>query len=62
MYGIGNYAYIVDDSMPAGSNILIEILKKTLFYLDANYSLTESAFYLQADKGGENKNKTICMF
>ena len=58
VHGIGNYAFVVDDSMPGGSNILIEILKQVLL------CICKSAFYsyLQVDNGGENKNKTMFSF
>ena len=62
VHGIGNYVYVVDESVPGGSNLIIEILNRVLAHLDASGKLPsdpQSVMYLQVDNCGENKNRTM---
>ena len=62
VHGIGNYVYVVDESVPGGSNLIIEILNRVLAHLDASGKLPsdpQSVLYLQVDNCGENKNRTM---
>jgi hypothetical protein len=62
VHGLGNYVYVADESVPGGSNLILEVLNRTLLDLDAKGLLPtdpESVFYLQVDNCGENKNRTM---
>ena len=62
VHGIANYCYVVDDSVPGGTNLMIEILNRVLQDLDSRGMLPsdpEPVFYLQVDNCGENKNRTM---
>ena len=65
VHGIGNYVYVLDESVPGGSNIIIEILRRVLLDLDEKKLLPthmRSTLYLQVDNCGENKNKSMFAF
>ena len=62
VHGLGNYVYVADESVPGGSNLILEVLNRTLLDLDARGLLPtdpESVFYLQVDNCGENRNRTM---
>jgi hypothetical protein len=55
----------VDESVPGGANLTLEILRQVLVDLDGSNSLPtlpSSTFYLQVDNCGENKNRTMLAF
>ena len=65
VHGIGNYVYVVDESVSGGSNLILEVLNQTLLDLDSKNLLPthpESVFYLQVDNCGENKNRSMFAF
>lgn len=62
VHGICNYCYIVDESVPGGSNLTIEILNRVLLDLDSKGMLPsdpQSVLFLQVDNCGENKNRSM---
>ena len=64
VHGIRNYVFLVDASVPGGSNLMIEILRRVLLDLEAKGELPtkDPVLYLQADNCGENKNKVLFGF
>ena len=34
VHGLGNYVYVADESVPGGSNLILEVLNRTLLDLD----------------------------
>ena len=64
VHGIGSYAFIVDDTVRKGANLVCEILRLVLNDLNSQQKLPhdEPVLYLQVDNCGENKNKTLLAF
>ena len=66
VHGIVSYAFIVDDTVRKGANLVCEILRLVLNDLNSQQKLPheEPVLYLQVDNCGENinKNKTLLAF
>ena len=64
VHGIGCLVYICDETVKGGANLIIDILRRTLLYLDDNGKLpcVNPSLYLQIDNCGENINKTLIAF
>ena len=62
VHGIGNYLYIFHPNTAngAGSNMTIEVLRRTLHYLSHTSTDMPPVLHLQLDNcGGENKNQFV---
>lgn len=61
VHGICTYAFIVDETVPGGANLICEVLRLILLDLEAKQKLptVNPVLYLQVDNCGENKNKTM---
>lgn len=64
VHGHGNYAFIVDETVPGGANLICEVLRLILKDLENKGALPHDrpVLYLQVDNCGENKNKTMFAF
>ena len=65
VHGIKNYAFVVDETVPGGSNLMVEILRRVLLDLQEKHKLpsdSKCTLFLQVDNCGENKNKTMFGF
>ena len=64
VHGIRNYAYIADETVPGGGNLILEVLRLTLNDLQNREELPseDPVLYLQIDNCGENKNKVMFSF
>jgi len=64
VHGIRNYAYIADQNVPGGGNLITEVLRLTLNDLEMKGELPseEPVLYLQVDNCGENKNRNMFAF
>jgi hypothetical protein len=64
VHGKRNYAFLVDATVPGGTNLMIEIIRYVLNDLDARGELpfVDPTLYLQVDNCGENKNKVMFGF
>ena len=62
--GIGRLVYVYDETVKGGANLIIDILRRTLLYLEEKGKLPciNPTLYLQIDNCGENKNKTLIAF
>lgn len=65
VHGLANYVYVVDETVPGGANLMVEILRRVLLDLEKKNLLPTdlcSVFYLQVDNCGENKNRSMFSF
>ena len=64
VHGIKTYAFICDETVRKGANLICEILHRVLCDLDKIGKLPseDPVLYLQNDNCGENKNKTLFAF
>lgn len=64
VHGIRTYAFLCDETVPHGGNIICEVLRRVLKDLEERSELPyiNPVLYLQIDNCGENKNKTLFAF
>ena len=64
VHGKKTYAFICDETVRKGGNLICEILRVVLNDLDSNNELPfdSPVLYLQVDNCGENKNKSLIAF
>ena len=64
VHGKRNYVFFVDSTVPGGGNLILKILCKVLNNIGERNELSPKnpTLYLQFDKCGENKNKTMFAF
>jgi hypothetical protein len=64
VHGIRNYAFVVDSTVPGGTNLMVDILLYVLKDLDSRNELPflNPTMFLQVDNCGENKNKVMFAF
>jgi hypothetical protein len=59
VHGHRNYLFVVDQNLPGGANLMVEVLRKVLLDLEQKGELpcAKPVLYVQVDNCGENKNK-----
>jgi hypothetical protein len=64
VHGICRLVFVCDETVRGGANLIIDILRRTLLYLEERNHLPccNPVLYLQIDNCGENKNKTLIAF
>jgi hypothetical protein len=64
VHGVGHLVYVCDETVRGGGNLIIDVLRRTLLFLEKKGKLPflNPVLYLQIDNCGENKNKTLFAF
>lgn len=59
-----NYVYVVDENVPGGANLMVEVLRRVLLHLQlsGNLPTVQPVLYFKMDNCSENKNRTMFAF